>query len=598
MARPQNITVDSESRIYVTDSYQNIVLVYDNIGTVLGAVYDLAHPLRIPLGVTIGSTDRLYVASRMGRSIERFDIGSFSSVSVTPVSLSFEAPQGGSSPAARPVTVANTGGASLKWSSLSNDGWISTGKAGGTLDLGQSESMDVSVDVSGLSAGKHEGSFSVSDGAAGLETVQVTLTVTPAPVLHVFPGALNFNSEVGTTPDPETLTIGNDGAAPLSWSLSADVEWISANKTSGTVGVGEPGADVTILVDVTGLDAGTYTGTITVTGQGAGNGPSKTDVTLKLSDPGGDPGTDPGTPPVGTSRKDDSGRIWTVMAQVDGISLNSIWGSSSINIFAVGSSGTILHYDGRTWNEEDAATTTDLNSVWGMSESSVYAVGDSGLILHYDGVDWSSASPVWDILYSAWCNSSSCKAAGQNTTLLGRTGSVSWSSEYSGDNLGTLHGVWGSSESDVFAVGAGGAILHNDGSGWSAMSSGIIKTLYGVCGSGPDNVYAVGDSGTILRYNGTNWSAMTSPITVTLLGIWGNSSGEVYAVGEDGTMLLYQGSQWQSLETGVSEHLNDAWAAQSKEIYAVGSGGSIIYGKKGFPWCLLQPVLMHNEKQK
>ena len=45
-----------------------------------------------------------------------------------------------------------------------------------------------------------------------------------------------------------------------------------------------------------------------------------------------------------------------------------------------------------------------------------------------------------------------------------------------------LYGVWGSSASDVFAVGDGGTILHYDGSAWSAMSSGTTADSYGCLG--------------------------------------------------------------------------------------------------------------------
>ena len=62
--------------------------------------------------------------------------------------------------------------------------------------------------------------------------------------------------------------------------------------------------------------------------------------------------------------------------------------------------------------------------------------------------------------------------------------------------------MWGSSGSDVFAVGEDGTILHYDGSGWSAMSSGTTNELYGVWGSSGSDVFAVGDGGTILHYDG------------------------------------------------------------------------------------------------
>ena len=47
----------------------------------------------------------------------------------------------------------------------------------------------------------------------------------------------------------------------------------------------------------------------------------------------------------------------------------------------------------------------------------------------------------------------------------------------------SLYGVWGSSGSDVFAVGDAGTILHYDGSAWTPMSSGTTDSLRGVWGS-------------------------------------------------------------------------------------------------------------------
>ncbi len=41
----------------------------------------------------------------------------------------------------------------------------------------------------------------------------------------------------------------------------------------------------------------------------------------------------------------------------------------------------------------------------------------------------------------------------------------------------------GSSDSDVFAVGNGGTVLHHDGASWSAMTSGTSANLAGVWGS-------------------------------------------------------------------------------------------------------------------
>ncbi len=118
-----------------------------------------------------------------------------------------------------------------------------------------------------------------------------------------------------------------------------------------------------------------------------------------------------------------------------------------------------------------------------------------------------------------------------------------WSKMSSGTNK-SLCGVWGSSFSDVFAVGSSGTILHYDGSTWSKMTSNITKSLYGVWGSSSSDVFAVGSDGTILHYDGSTWSSMTSGTAKDLKGVWGSSSSDVFAVGSR-AIRHYDGSTWK-----------------------------------------------------
>ena len=149
----------------------------------------------------------------------------------------------------------------------------------------------------------------------------------------------------------------------------------------------------------------------------------------------------------------------------------------------------------------------------------------------------------------------------------------SWSPMTSG-TTDSLNGVWGSSGSDVFAVG--GNILHYNGTSWSPMTSGTTNWLTGVWGSSGSDVFAVGDGGNIVHYNGTSWSPMTSGTTNRLNGVWGSSGSDVFAVGLAGNILHYNGTSWSPMTSGTTNWLTGVWGSSGSDVFAVGVGGTIL----------------------
>lgn len=144
-----------------------------------------------------------------------------------------------------------------------------------------------------------------------------------------------------------------------------------------------------------------------------------------------------------------------------------------------------------------------------------------------------------------------------------------------------LNDVWGTSSSDVFAVGSR-VILHYDGTAWNEMSidpKAQSMTLRAIWGSSPTDVFAVGIFGTILHYDGTAWSHMTSGTLVSLTSIWGSSPSDVFAVGLSnspvkGIVLHYDGTAWssQNVDTyaDTSYLLRDIWGTSSSNVFATG----------------------------
>lgn len=252
----------------------------------------------------------------------------------------------------------------------------------------------------------------------------------------------------------------------------------------------------------------------------------------------------------------------TITSPVGGTSvypsgLFGVWGKSPSDVFAVGSGGSILHYDGKSWRYLASYTTSNLHSLWGTSSSDIFAVGTDdyptymntgGTILHYDGKSWST---VWSLR---------------------------------SDNSGNgLYGIWGSSPSNVFAVGNG--ILHYDGKAWRSIES-VKNSLYGVWGTSSTSVFAVGSEGTILHYDGNSWGVMASGMTSNIFAVWGTSSSDVFAAGTDvnskgivlgGTIIHYDGKAWSHLASIAKNDLRSFWGDSASNIFAVGLGGVILH---------------------
>jgi len=154
-----------------------------------------------------------------------------------------------------------------------------------------------------------------------------------------------------------------------------------------------------------------------------------------------------------------------------------------------------------------------------------------------------------------------------------------------------LVNIWGTSSSDVFAVGVGGMILHYDGSTWSIMDSGTANELLGIWGTSSSDVYAVGTGGLVLHYDGNDWSSMTSGTTSELISIGGSSASDVFAVGAVAgplgyaSILHYNGSTWSDMTGDINNMngeinyylLNGVWGSSPSDVFAVGRWGAVLH---------------------
>jgi len=104
------------------------------------------------------------------------------------------------------------------------------------------------------------------------------------PVIGFDPSSLSFAAkEGGQNPPSQTLSITNAGIGAMPWAVavSSDVAWLSLSPTIGTSS-GEIDK-VTVSVDISGMSAGDYSATITITAEKAPNTPQTVPVDLSIS---------------------------------------------------------------------------------------------------------------------------------------------------------------------------------------------------------------------------------------------------------------------------------------------------------------------------
>jgi hypothetical protein len=78
-----------------------------------------------------------------------------------------------------------------------------------------------------------------------------------------------------------------------------------------------------------------------------------------------------------------------------------------------------------------------------------------------------------------------------------------------------LNSVFLFDSSHGWAVGAGGTILHYDGTLWVDVAQSVSTDLNSVFQTSPQEAWAVGNSGTILQWSGFSWNSITPYYTLT-----------------------------------------------------------------------------------
>jgi len=223
MLRPKNIDLDNIGRIYVTDSLQHVVLIYERNADVLdylGVIFvDQENKLTNATGLAISNQNILYVTRTMHPKVERYGILPFALMDVAPSLLSFSGNRGDVNPSAKNVAITNNGTVSLDWTASTDSSWITLPETSGTIEPSASSTMEVGVVIEGLVPALYQGAVTVISSSGLTEVINVQLNVQDVPPDADAGGP--YNAAEG---QPVTFDASGSGAviAFYSWDIHND----------------------------------------------------------------------------------------------------------------------------------------------------------------------------------------------------------------------------------------------------------------------------------------------------------------------------------------------------------------------------------------
>lgn len=296
--------------------------------------------------------------------------------------------------------------------------------------------------------------------------------------------------------------------------------------------------------------------------------------------------------------------------------LSSIWGSGKSDIWASGSNGHVLHFDGTTWVAAPAPTTQSLYAIGGTGSNDVWTVSSANAIFHSKGftsgaANWTLettiphlppnprgfAPQLGPILKALWPRTAADIWVG-GEALIGTNfdyetvwhagpasdGGIPWDAAHAGEP-DDVNAIWGSGANDVWVAGTT-AVSHTTGNlsdagvpgyDWTSYDVPSVGAIFGLWGSGPGDVWGVGAHGVIVHFTAAlgQWRAVASGTVENLRAIWGAAANDIWIVGDSGTLLHYDGTTWRTstgaFSPSAKPNLLGVWGSSSSDIWAVGS---------------------------
>lgn len=311
--------------------------------------------------------------------------------------------------------------------------------------------------------------------------------------------------------------------------------------------------------------------------------------------------------------------------------LTAIWGSSANDVWAVGSGGTVVHFDGTTWKLVPSGIPDTFHAVWGSGPNDVWMGSSCSTLYHLAGPTgaleqrpaFAGPGEVYPgRVYTIWGAGSDVRVGAQlfgqfdedagdivfgtHLRSVGPDAGGGWEVARGFDGRfvhGTIRAIWGASSSDVWMAidnaeeepWTRGSIVRGrqeDGGAftWASVESQSSAPLESLWGTATGDVWGVGSNGIVRHFkpNAPAFAIEDANVGKSLHAVSGTSASDVWAVGDDGTIIHFDGTSWSeasvALPLGPKPTLWGVWASAPNDVWVVGDG-FILHstGKKAKP---------------
>ena len=271
---------DSSAQTFTATPSASWITVSPNTGTTPASTSVSLNATSLPNGLNSGSISITGTFGTTTVPVVVYVSGSSTTstgvLTLSASALTFNAVVNSTPPASQTLTVSASSATGFTASSTvsstsSNITWLSISPSG---SMTTNQAITVSVNQSGLAVGTYAGYISLVT-SSGTQTIPVTLNVTAtgSNALSVSPTTLTFGYTTGgSTPSSQQVSVTSQGSSAVTFTLAYTVvsgNWLVLTTSGGNAiptGTSEvTGFNFLVYANPTGLAAGTYNGTITLT---------------------------------------------------------------------------------------------------------------------------------------------------------------------------------------------------------------------------------------------------------------------------------------------------------------------------------------------